>query len=175
MSTSPDTLIICAYPVSSEYEQSVRFLIYPLILGACCYSRAPWLATGCLSTYCGVAAIHLFAMAAVQSKEVLDLDSYMAFHICVMVLIICPTVIDNATSLRVRSRRYVFCAFTFLLWIGTVSFAAMVRYNPSSQPCLDVTQRAVSKNETQDVAACVSACPQHTLRMRSGQTPQNVV
>lgn len=176
--TAEETLqFICAYPISGQYAKAVRFLFYPLIFLAFLLRISPWLAAGSLTTiftFCGVASIHLSAMATFHSTEVLDLDSFVAFHVCVTALIICPLVMTHSVSLRVPSRLLVFALFVLLIWTGVVSFAAAARYHPQPQLCLNQTS-PVNINNTDAIGLCASTCSQFTLPMRSGQSPQNVV
>lgn len=177
-SSSDQTLqFICAFPVSGQYGKTVRFLIYPLIVLSTLYRTSPWLAGGCLTTiftYCVVASIHSSAMATFHSSSVLDLDCFVAFHLCVIGLIVSPGVIQQATSLRVRSRKFVFSMFIILLWTGLVSFAATARYHPLPQACQNTTG-PVNVNDTWAIGSCTGRCSQYTLPMRSGQSAQNVV
>ncbi|KAL2056752.1 hypothetical protein ABVK25_003147 [Lepraria finkii] len=177
-SSSDQTLqFICAFSVSGQYGKTVRFLIYPLIVLSTLYRTSPWLAGGCLTTiftYCVVASIHSSAMATFHSSSVLDLDCLVAFHLCVIGLIVTPGAIQQATSLRVISRRVVISMFTILLWTGVVSFAATARYHPLPQNCQNTTG-PVNVNDTWAIGSCTGRCSQYTLPMRSGQSAQNVV
>lgn len=190
---------ICAFAVSGQYAPEVRCLIYPLLL----LMWVPGISSGALTTilsYCGVAAIHIAAMATHHSKDVLDLDLFPAVYVCVLALILTPAAIMQSKTLRDDSIFAVFILFVILLWIGVVSFAGTAVHHPAPQLCSNckrtnyhkttitnqetkvtdmfVTHLAtgpVNANRTDQIGNCISKCSTYALPLRSGQNPQNVI
>lgn len=106
---TPNIVIKCC-----KYGKAVRVLIYPLITFLNLYRYSLWLAGGSLTavvTYCRVASIHLSAMAKFHFFKVLDLDCPLPFHLCVIGLIVSPSAVLQAMSLRLPSRFVVYLTF----------------------------------------------------------------
>lgn len=160
--------VFCGYPLSGPYQVMPRVVIYPLVLIAI-WSRP---ALMFVMLWTSVAAIHVCALAANHSNEVLDLDMFPATSATILGLGFAPLYIMHARGLKGSGRGNMFmaCLWMVLLWTGMVTYVATTRFQPSSVACVDSHQHNITSMSM--LSDCTFQCHNITtdLPMRLGQT-----